>query len=386
MRKVILLLLFAIFWSFSMNAKTIHWLTFIDTEDKNVGSADRFTRNLLYARWIEVVNAVLKDNGYSVDIHDVYGNTLTPEKCKNEVNNLSCNSDDIVVFYYIGHGTENTDTSKFPLMFMGQSNWNKLVPLSWVHDTLKRKGARLTITIGMCCNARQNATGRVSPSFAANFGNAYVDSEMENCIKKMFLNYSGNLIATSASPAESSWTCAYDENNMTDYFSFNLVDLFTTSLPDASNPSWEMLLRKIKEIVYEDVKNNPYIQRKYPGTTQTPMWESNLSSADSPRKTPPAPPVVQDDLAALNKIFAYMSSTSVSETERLQVATKVEKMLPSNMIVKIMSQDGNVVVDKETLSRYLYRIASSRLLMNVSVVSLSSTGTPSMKVREVYKK
>lgn len=386
MRKVILFLMLTLFWCPSMNAKTIHWLTFIDTEDKNVGSADRFTRNLLYARWIEVVNAVLKDNGYSIDIHDVYGNTLTPEKCKNEVNNLSCNSDDIVVFYYIGHGTENTGTSKFPLMFMGQSNWNKLVPLSWVHDTLKRKGARLTITIGMCCNARQNATGRVSPSFATNFGNAYVDSEMEICIKKMFLNYSGNLIATSASPAESSWTCAYDENNMTDYFSFNLVDLFTTSLPNASNPSWEMLLKKIKEIVYEDVKSNPYIQRKYPGTTQTPMWESNLSSADSPRKTPPAPPVVQDDLAALNKIFAYMSSTSVSETERLQVAAKVKKMLPSDMIVKIMSQDGNVVVDKVLLPRYLYRIASSRLLINVSVVSLSSAGTPSMKVREVYKK
>ena len=39
------------------NAQTIHWLTFIDTEDANVGKLDVTGRNVLYSRFVNVVNA-----------------------------------------------------------------------------------------------------------------------------------------------------------------------------------------------------------------------------------------------------------------------------------------------------------------------------------------
>ena len=153
MRKLILIFMLCLLFSAETYAKTIHWLTFIDTMDRNVGEIDKSSRQLLYSRWIDLVNSTLKDNGYSVDIIDVYDSKTTPENCKTIVNNLDCGAEDIVVFYYIGHGTENTGASRFPLMLMGQVNPNKFIPLSWVHKTLKSKGARLTVTIGMCCNA-----------------------------------------------------------------------------------------------------------------------------------------------------------------------------------------------------------------------------------------
>ena len=98
MRKLILIFMLCLLFSAETYAKTIHWLTFIDTMDRNVGEIDKSSRQLLYSRWIDLVNSTLKDNGYSVDIIDVYDSKTTPENCKTIVNNLDCGAEDIVVF------------------------------------------------------------------------------------------------------------------------------------------------------------------------------------------------------------------------------------------------------------------------------------------------
>lgn len=393
MKKLILIFTLCLLWCIGMYAKTIHWLTFIDTTDRNVGEIDKSSRQLLYSRWIDLVNSTLKDNGYSVDIVDVYGSNTTPENCKNIINGFSCSSDDIIVFYYIGHGTENTGASRFPLMLMGQVNPNKFVPLSWVHETLKNKGARLTVTIGMCCNARQGIAGRVEPTFSANYGNTYVSEEQSNCIKKMFLNYRGDILITSASPNESSWACG-TPIGPTDYFTYHLIDQFNNELPELSNPSWNTMMESIKEDVYNDVRNNASLQSQAPGSTQTPIWKANLTSASTPVTTPPAKPdteKVSDKSEILNTLtnaLSYISSTQVSERERISLAGKFEQVFTNDAVVRIMSQDGNIVVNKENISVFLGRIATSRLLENVTVVDATANdrGINSLRVREVYKK
>ena len=53
-----------------------------------------------------------------------------------------------------------------------------------------------------------------------------------------------------------------------------------------------------------------------------------------------------------------------------------------------MSQDGNVVIDREPVGVFLDRISTSRLLMNVSAVDYSTDDDgkiKSLRVREVYK-
>lgn len=69
---IMLLMLFGTMAA-QIQAKTIHWLTFIDTTDRDVGEIDQNTRKILYARWIDLVNASLKEQGYDVNIIDVYG-------------------------------------------------------------------------------------------------------------------------------------------------------------------------------------------------------------------------------------------------------------------------------------------------------------------------
>lgn len=395
-RNFLLLVVLSLIFSMGLHARTIHWLTFIDITDKSVGVWDANTRQLLYARWINIVNAALAEEGYNVNPIDVYGTDTSPQKCKEIVNSLQCGPEDIVVFYYIGHGTGNTGTSKYPLMCLGTSDANMFIPLSWVHNTLKNKGARFTLSIGMCCNAAQNVTGRNEPAFSVNYGNAYVDEGLSECIKKMFLEYKGDIIATSASPRESSWTYYDEVLGMTDFFTYNLIDQFTNDLPNRSNPNWNNMFAEIKRNVSDGVRDCKNIQARFPGSTQTPMWDCNVTSVSRPGKTiaeTPKPKIEECDeitkvKATLDEVFAFLSSANADAAKRIKLAQNLKSAFPESLIVKTVSQDGNVIVQKEPISAFLGRISTSRILMGVSVAKLSVVNgvVTALSVREVYKK
>lgn len=78
----------------------------------------------------------------------------------------------------------------------------------------------------------------------------------------------------------------------------------------------------------------------------------------------------------------------MSQKERISLAGKLEQVFANNTIVRIMSQDGSFVVNKEEISMFLGRIATSRLLENVTVVDATANDSKinSLRVREVYKK
>ena len=161
-----------------------------------------------------------------------------------------------------------------------------------------------------------------------------------------------------------------------------------------SNPTWNTMMESIKEDVYNDVRNNTSLQSQAPGSTQTPIWEANLTSASTPSPTTPDKPdteKVSDKSEILNTLtnaLSYISSTKVSQRERIALASKLEQVFTNNAIVRIMSQDGSFVVNKEDISMFLGRIATSRLLENVTVVDATAndSGINSLRVREVYKK
>lgn len=383
-----------------IQAKTIHWLTFIDTTDKGngidnsgVGEADKNTRRLLYSRWIDVVNASLKDNGYNINTIDMYDGNATPENCKAIVESLDCDTSDIVVFYYVGHGTENTGKSRFPLLLFENGSHDRLIPLSWIHNTLKEKGVKLTITIGMCCNDRQGATGRTMPTFSRNYGKAFINNGATEAVKEMFLDCKGDLLVTSASPTESSRGCdsALGE---TDIFTLHFLSQFTNITSGKAEADWQKMLEAVKKNVYNDVKNSDEVQKKQPGATQTPIWENNLTSTSRPRGTKPTMPKVSggnndksEYISMLNDAFAYITSSNVDAMERIRCADKTKPLFAGGLIVKVLTQDGNTVVERIPIEKYLGRISTNRMFQNVSVadLELDNGKVNSLYVREVLK-
>lgn len=400
MKKLFLSIIMGVF-TIVTNAQTIHWLTFIDTEDANVGKLDVTGRNVLYSRFVNVINAALHDAGYKSDIHDIYDSALSPEKCKSEVQNLRCDENDIIMFYYIGHGTHAaSESNSYPQMLLGCdfSEEHKFIPLKWVHDELKTKGARLTATIGMCCNVVQTASAKRAPTFSVNYGNVELTETERTSIQKMFLGYRGDFLLSSASVGQSSLGGETPLGAM-DLFTAVLVTLFE-DMSYEGNLDWNGLFTEVKNAVHECTNGK-----------QTPFWDNNLQSATTPKpaaiqkpvaKTPtgnnsnPSPNSntqlnLNDEIAVKNYLTSYFDCiidkrNSVSKRE--SAAGELRRIFTADAVVKFLPQDGNTVIDKENIDDFLERISGSRLLEKVAPVSYRVNGNKisQISIRECYNK
>lgn len=376
----------------ALSAQTIHWLTFIDTTDPNVGKLDINGREVLYNHFVNVVNAAVTEKGYKTNIQDIYGSTLSPQTCKDIVSNLNVASDDIVIFYYIGHGTHGTvGGSPWPMMFMGHDDPNDLVRLEDdVHKVLLSKGARLTATIGMCCNVYQNIPRTDTPSFGVNYGNTFLTDTEKKAIQKMFLEHKGDFLLSSASPGQSSVGGNTPLGPM-DLFTCVLVKNFEDSASEG-DLEWSTLFNDVKAVVNNVTQGQ-----------QTPIFTSNLSKATAIRPvlpgetpvtvTPPTPTPAsassnQDWLNRVGVALDNLIDVRQSEKGRIAQASELKKIFASNAVVKVMGQDGNVVVDKSSASDFIGRLSTSRILLKVTPVNVSLNGNKitELKVKEVYKK
>lgn len=393
MRKILFLFSF-LFVTAITEAQTIHWLLFIDTNDERVGQIDVLGRQVLKSHFVDEVNAALAPKGYKADIHDYFGNRLTPENCKATVELLRVQSEDIIVFYYIGHGgrpaTSDPNYLKahpYPQMCVGQHNESKFIPLEWVHKQLSSKGARLSVTIGMCCNSLSNISIKEAPTFSPNYGVTYMSGNKLMRIQDLFLGVRGSVLATSASPAQTSG-CFKSNLGVIDCYTTILCDIFSNSLDDYGRTlTWDDLLNTMRNVI----DNNT-------GHKQTPFHETHLTNTNKPINKEPKQEPVQKTIGTdsddnwknkLTGFFDILISNEVNESKRLDFKNQVEQLFTNNAQVRILGQDTDISVDRENASVFLGRIATSRLLLKVSVVDgeFDSNGLiTSLRVKEIYKK
>ena len=390
MKKTFLavLLLFAVSLA---NAQKIHWLLFIDTDDSNVGEIDKYSRLILKDHFVNVVNSVLSQEGYETPIYDYYGSSIKSQNAKNILSNFQCGKNDIVVFYYIGHGGRNpNEPSQWPMLWMGEpaDHPERMISLEWVHNTLKRKNPRLLITIGMCCNADfHGAPLASSQNYFANYGNTYLNNNARNAVKKLFLQNSGDILATSASPKESSGCVALTNDKIIDTYTFCLVNKFEESINNG-NPSWNSFFTDLTETVRE-------VSLNYSPTHHTPLYLANVSQTtqDSrPRREEPenveTDDAVTNVLNAIAANFDYVTdSNSNSVTARQAKLCEITKIFDSNAKIKVYSQDGDFNIDTESVDVYLNRMSTTGLLLKVVPFDFKASGgkITTLKVKEYYK-
>ena len=392
--KKFFITIFTFFVAVAANSQTIHWLTFIDTEDPSVGNLDKTGRNVLYNRFVNVVNAALHDAGYKSEIHDIYGAELSPDRCKSEVERLNCSSDDIIVFYYIGHGTHApAENNPYPQMLLGSSDQSRFIPLKWVHDALKLKGARLTATIGMCCNVIQNVSAKNAPMFSVNYGNVELTDKERTSIQNMFIGHKGDFLLCSASKGQSSLGGETPLGAM-DLFTAVMVTVFE-DMAYEGNLEWENLFGEVRHVV-----------NRVTAGKQTPFWNNNLSVANKPVPRPISQPIAKNTnpSAPANNRLDLNNSTMVANyitsffdciidkrnslNERENAANKLKEILTSDAIVKFLPQDGNTVIDKENINDFLGIISTSRLLEKIIPVSYVVDGNKisQISIKQCYNK
>ena len=176
-------------------AATLHVLFVIDTDDRNIG--DMVARDL--AIMGGEVQKIVAATGLTLNDRVYKGGDFTTANVKGAVRALSPGRDDVVLFYYSGHGFRTkTKKSKWPYLFFSKTPQNP-VDFGWVAEEMSRKGARLTIVMTDSCNNVVNLqvreTQKALPAVSAKARNGYRD---------LFLKHRGFIAAASSIPGETS--------------------------------------------------------------------------------------------------------------------------------------------------------------------------------------
>lgn len=380
MKRLISLMFLLI--TLSNNAQVIHWVTFIDTTDPEVGECDRTGRSVLYGHFIDVVNAVLENNGFKPDIHDYHGSHMTPENCNIIIDGLHCDPNDIVVFYYIGHGTHRSgDNNPFPYMTFGLSDTRRHISLDSLHKRLKAKNPALLITIGMCCNSFDRVSAKEGPILNINYGNGYCTETEKKAIQELFFKYRGDIIVTSAEPGQKSYACKTI---------FGFMDLFTAVLvynfeigAAEGELDWISLLSNVQYGVHESRKD-----KKNKKDQQTPYFEHTLvltDTSDALDASDTLETTYSSDYKSLMNGFTNLLNAQLSFEQRLLQSDNMLTLFSSDAVIHVT--DG-IIEQDYTAGEYLGNLATSNINIppKVNLKSIQKSGKliTELTVEEIY--
>lgn len=177
--------------------------------------------------------------------YEIKGTSFTKTNAMQVLNGLTPSSNDIVIFYYSGHGFRWSDqTDPYPQMDIRASPYTKLtaettISVSSVYNLLEKKGARLNIVITDCCNSDIGINKMTETHFLA--GRSYQTPEIEK-LQKLFLATKGNIIVTSSSAGQVSWSNSVNGG----FFTLSFLQAFHEEISYLKHqePSWDNILKK----------------------------------------------------------------------------------------------------------------------------------------------
>jgi hypothetical protein len=251
-------------WS---SAATLHAILVVDTNDKDIGRSvdlDLGRMGKLLQSIEDAIKPELTLNYQRIAGHDLESGQGY-DNVTHAVNNLSVGPEDVVIFYYSGHGM--SEIPPWPSMGVeGRMGIDKLLPLSWVVTALKEKNPRFFIAMVDACNTLPPPRRQAR----------VYTKEIENPTnyQKLFLGFKGMIIASSSTPGQASFGHPSDGGLFTTAFLKSLNQELSTS---TTNPNWNEVMERAKEPI-------PTNEPKQP--TQQPQAKVDVKPVDFNSFTP----------------------------------------------------------------------------------------------------
>ncbi len=184
-----------------------------------------------------------------VNITTLTGNKFSISNVKNAVNNLRPSSEDIVIFYYSGHGFRRPETNyRFPFMKLKSNDVTKSelltnsLNIEDIYTLIRNKKARFNLVMSDCCNDAAESSNSIGARIGKLRSSGLNWSE-ENC-KKLFMNPQPmSVLATGADLDQRSSSNNTFGSFFTYFFKASMENYFA---PKNKYATWDLVLRDTK--------------------------------------------------------------------------------------------------------------------------------------------
>lgn len=381
-----------ILWGFILilptNSQTLHAIIFANTkcpgeEPGSMGIGPSVTCD--YQRMKIEFETMASFLNYKKDFQWYEGspNHFCRTNLESALNNLSCGKDDIVIFYYSGHGGRSPQEKQDPFPWMQlvvdpyRTPWNasQYYSLSQVLDRIKAKRPRLTIVLGDLCNSLSNAIPQKDvPEMK---GATKMSKAPCDFYKDLFLKVKGSIISSSSKPGETS--AAFSDGGA---FTICFTEALQIMVSNNMEPDWETLLEGTK------MRTSKVTQGK-----QNPIYEARLQKVSDIPSTSEQPSVSPQPTSEERDIANYLtaignSNTAIKERINLVYQTLNLFFASPQAKVEVVGRDGKTIVATKYASAYLNNLSIARNLVKVINVDQTEGNNGKLtylKVHEMYK-
>lgn len=256
----------------------LHLVIVANTEEDNIGATCMVDRKAILKLYTQVANTL----GIPIKSTVIDGTNYSKQNVVAALDNIKPNANDIVVFYYSGHGFNLLNSPKlYPYLDLRSNSSDNLIKdhkingdysvnIENVYDEITKKGARLNLVISDCCNNLPENSNTIFPDEATTRSSS-LGWNLYNC-KTLFMNPQPlSILITAASKGELS----AGKLNTGGIFTFNLRETLEATLGNfATNVSWDALVKTAKEQTAATAKKTKCEQpdKKYAACSQIPVF------------------------------------------------------------------------------------------------------------------
>ena len=231
----------------------LHLIIAANTEDEVIGSTCLLDKD----RTLKTFKDLAEFLGIGFSSSVFFGNSYSKQNVQSAVSSLTPQKDDIVIFYYSGHGYKDENSARqFPNMILTNKSFENVEANSLnvedVYNNLRSKGARFNLVLSDCCNNGPNDRASITCDVPKT-RNSTIGWSLENC-KALFMNSKPmSILMTAAQKGEMS------VGNLTfgGFFTSQLRTNLTTYFgPFHQFPTWNTILEESKKTTTDQAENS----------------------------------------------------------------------------------------------------------------------------------
>lgn len=249
--------------NYTTSKPTFHLIIVANTAIPDIGKSCSIDLNAMKNEFNGIASFLnVKINNYIIE-----GQDFNKNKLLRVLDNLTVNPNDVIIFYYTGHGFRWADqTDKYPSLDMRSSEYMQMsmenaIYLNQIINKIEKKGARMNLILSDCCNVSNGRNGVTSSSYIA--GRSFQGADKAK-LEKLFFRSNGTIISSACAPGEVAWC----NPSVGGFFTVSFFQALKeeVGLLNDKQPSWENIMENTRK----NTRNKS--QDCYQCKTQNPIY------------------------------------------------------------------------------------------------------------------